>query len=181
MEKSGRQGACNTKAALTTATLLRRVPIATEDSSNATAVPQMRPAELSALAKRLRNRAESMVLRDQPELQRDMRTAGDVIDGVARSSDLLVDVTDSDGTVSRSIPLWEAVGDDEVDYQDCRATLLADGKCATGGGAAPVYFLELLGNPILIDVQGSAVVAVAGFPPGTGYVIRCLDAAAGGA
>jgi hypothetical protein len=35
----------------------------------------MSPAELSALAKRVRNRAESIVLRDQPEMQRDMQTA----------------------------------------------------------------------------------------------------------
>ena len=49
--------------------------MATEHSSNATSVPQMSPAELSALAKRVRNRAESIVLRDQPEMQRDMQTA----------------------------------------------------------------------------------------------------------
>src|SRR5713101_5116474 len=126
--------------------------MATEYSSNTTPVPQMSPAELSALAKRLRNRAESIVLRDQPEMQRDMQTAAGVIDGVARSSDLLVDITDTDGKVSRSVPLWEAMGDDEGEYQDCRATLLADGKCTTGGGSAPVYFLELVGSLILIDV-----------------------------
>jgi hypothetical protein len=140
----------------------------------------MTPAELSALAKRLRNRAESIVLRDQPEMQRDMRTAAGVIDGVFRSSDFLVDITDADGKVSRSVPLWEVIGDDDVEYQDCRQTLLAEGKCTTGGGGAPVYFLELVGNLILIDVKGGTVVAVTGLPPGTGYMIRYLDAAAGG-
>jgi hypothetical protein len=72
----------------------------------------MRPAELSALATRLRNRAESIVLRDQPEMQRDMRAAAGVIDGVVRSSDLLVDVTDTQGKVSRSVPLcgWRRSG-----------------------------------------------------------------------
>jgi hypothetical protein len=155
--------------------------MATEHSSNATPVPQMTPAELSALAARLRNRAESIVLRDQPEMQRDMLSAAVVIDGVARSSDLLVDITDTDGKVNRSVPLWEAIGDDEVEYQDCRATLLADGKCTTGGGAAPVYFLELAGNLIVIDVKGGTVVAVTGLPPGISYMIRDLDAAAGGA
>jgi len=154
--------------------------MATEYSSNATAVPQMSPADLSALAKRLRSRADTIVLRDQPEMQRDMRAAADVVGGVARSSDLLVDITDTDGKVGRSVPLWEAVADDEVEYQDCRATLLADGKCTTGGGVAPVYFLELVGNLILIDVKGGTVVAVTGLPPGTGYVIRHLDAVAGG-
>jgi len=153
--------------------------MATEHSSNATPVPQMSPAELSALAKRLRNRADSIVLRDQPEMQHDMRAAAGVIDGVVRSSDLLVDITDIDGKVSRSVPLWEAIGDDEVEYQDCRQTLLADGKCTTGGGAEPICFLELVGNLILIDVKGGTVVAVTGLPPTTPYLIRYLDAAAG--
>jgi hypothetical protein len=154
--------------------------MATEYSSNATPVPQLSPAELSALAKRLRNRAESIVLRDQPEMQRDMRTAAIVIDGVARSSDLLVDITDTDGKVSRSVPLREAIGDDEAEYQDCRATLLADGKCTTGGGAAPVSFLELVGNLILIDMRGGTVVAVTCLPADARCLIRYLDAAARG-
>jgi len=141
----------------------------------------MSPAELSALAKRPRNRAASVVLRDHPEMQRDMQTAATLIDGVARSSDLLVDITDANGKVSRSVPLWEAIGDDDVEYQDCRATLLTDGKCTTGGGAAPVYFLEPVGNLILIDMEDGTIVAVTGLPPGTGYVVRYLDAVAGGA
>ena len=152
--------------------------MATQKNTNSIPTPQMSPAELSALAKRLRNRAESIVLRDQPEMQRDMQTAAGVIDGVARS-DLLVDVTDTDGNVNRSVPLWEAIGDDEAEYIDCRATLLADGKCTTGGGGAPVYFLELVGNLILIDVKGGTVAAVTGLPPGAGYLIRYLDAAGG--
>src|SRR5260370_14324956 len=154
--------------------------MATEHSSNAIPVPQMSPAELSALARRLRNRAESIVLRDLPEMQRDMLAAAGIIDGVVRSSDLLVDITDTDGKVSRSVPLWAAIGDDEVEYQDCRATLLADGKCTTGGGSAPIYFLELVGNLILIDVKGGTVVAVTGLPPGRRSLIRYLDAAGGG-
>jgi len=135
----------------------------------------MRPPELSALASRLRNWADSVVLRDRPEMRRDTRTAAVLIEKMARSSDLLVDITDTNGKVNRSI------GDDEVEYQDCRATLLADGNCTMGGGATPVYFLELVGDFILIDVQRGTVVAVTGFPPGTGYVIRYLDALAGGA
>jgi hypothetical protein len=110
-----------------------------------------------------------------------MQTAASLIDGIARSSDLLVDITDTDGKVSRSIPLWEAIGDDEEEYEDCRNTLLADGKCTTGGGSAPVYFLELVGNLILIDVKVGTVIAVTGLPPSVGYMIRYLDAAAGGA
>jgi len=155
--------------------------MASNESSNTTPTPQMSPAELSALAKRPRNRAASVVLRDHPEMQRDMQTAATLIDGVARSSDLLVDITDANGKVSRSVPLWEAIGDDDVEYQDCRATLLTDGKCTTGGGAAPVYFLEPVGNLILIDMEDGTIVAVTGLPPGTGYVVRYLDAVAGGA
>src|SRR5258707_807073 len=153
---------------------------ATDQSTSTSVTSQMTSGELSALARRLRNRAESVVLRDQPEMQRDMQTAATLIDGVARSSDLLVDITDTEGKVNRSVPLWEAIGDDEGEYQDCRATLLADGKCTTGGGAAPVYFLELVGNLILIDVKEGTVVAVTGLPHGAGYLIRYLDAAAGG-
>ena len=74
----------------------------------------------------------------------------------------------------------EAIGDDQGEYNDCRATLLADGKCTTGGGAAPVYFLELVGNLMLIDVKGGTVVAVTGLPPSTPYLIRYLDAVVGG-
>jgi hypothetical protein len=119
-------------------------------------------------------------LRHQPEQHRDLLTAASLIEGLARSADLLVDITDTEGKVRRSIPLREAIGDDDVEYRDCRATLLADGKCTTGGGAAPVYFLELVGNLILIDMRGGTIVAVTGLPPGAGYMIRYLDAAAGG-
>ncbi len=70
-------------------------------------------------------------------------TAARVIDGVVRSSDLLVDITDTGGKVSRSVPLWEAIEDDQEEYNDCRSTLLADGMRTTGGCAAPVYFPEL--------------------------------------
>jgi hypothetical protein len=104
---------------------------ATYESTSTSLPPQMSSAELSALAKRLRNRAESIVLRDQPEMQRDMLSTVGVIDGVAQSSDLLVDITDTDGKVNRSVPLWEAIGDDDAEYQDCRQTLLADGKCTS--------------------------------------------------
>jgi|GEM_PF-4429809 hypothetical protein len=135
---------------------------------------------MRGLAHRLRARAQSVLLRHQPEQHRDLVTAAALIEGLARSADLLVDITDPDGKVRRSIPLREAIGDDDVEYQDCRATLLAEGKCTTGGGAAPLYHVELVGNLVLIDVKGGTVAAVTGMPPGTGYMIRYLDAAAGG-
>jgi hypothetical protein len=40
----------------------------------------MTPAELSTLAQRLRARADSVLMRDQPEQQRDLRAAAQVID-----------------------------------------------------------------------------------------------------
>ncbi len=52
----------------------------TNETTNTTRASQMSPAELSALATRLRNRAESVVLRDCPEQQRDMLRAAQVID-----------------------------------------------------------------------------------------------------
>ena len=54
--------------------------MATNDSTNTTGVPQLTADELSALSRRLRNRAESVLLRDQPEQQRDLRAAAQVID-----------------------------------------------------------------------------------------------------
>jgi hypothetical protein len=59
--------------------------MASNESSNTTSVPQMSPAELSALAKRLRSRAATIVLGDYPQMQRDMQTVATLIDGVARS------------------------------------------------------------------------------------------------
>jgi hypothetical protein len=140
----------------------------------------MSPEEMRGLAQRLRARAQSLLVRHQPEQHRDLLIAASLIEGIARSSDLLVDVTDPDGKVTRSVPLWEAIGDDREEYGDCRNTLIADGKCTTGGGAAPVYLLELVGNLIVIDMKGGTVVAVTSLPPGAGYIIRYLDAAAGG-
>ncbi len=52
---------------------------ATHDSSNSTPMPQT-PDELTALARRLRARAERLVLRDCPEQQRDNLAAAQVID-----------------------------------------------------------------------------------------------------
>jgi hypothetical protein len=51
---------------------------ATDDSSNSTPMPQT-PDELTALAGRLRARADSVVLRDCPEQQRDNLAAAQVI------------------------------------------------------------------------------------------------------
>ena len=52
----------------------------TNDSTNTPRAPQMGPGELTALARRLRARADSVLMRDQPEQQRDLRAAAAVID-----------------------------------------------------------------------------------------------------
>jgi hypothetical protein len=43
----------------------------------------MTPAELMAFAARLRARADSIVMRDQPEQQRDLRTAAALVNRLA--------------------------------------------------------------------------------------------------
>jgi hypothetical protein len=189
---------------------------ATKDDTNTSSTPQS--AELSGLARRLQARAESVLLRDQPEQQSDLRQAARFLDelirvrseiAAARSAldatiaaikntitaeivvnvrdggvvaienlppgltiivrnhdveapkvvetywgrdpadapdptDLYVDVTGDDGTSRRNVPLREVIGNDPEEYEDCRTTLLADGKCTTG--ASPLYHLELVGN-----------------------------------
>ncbi len=52
----------------------------THDSTSTPRAPQMGPGELTSLARRLRARATSVFLRDQPEQQRDMLAAAQVID-----------------------------------------------------------------------------------------------------
>jgi hypothetical protein len=52
----------------------------THDSTSTSPAPQMGPGELTALARRLRARADSVLFRDQPEQQRDLRAAAAVID-----------------------------------------------------------------------------------------------------
>jgi hypothetical protein len=68
-------------------------------------------------------------------------------------ADLFVDVTGDDGTSRRNVPLREAVGNDDEEYQDCRETLLADGHCTTGGGDFPLYHMELVRNVELAVVR----------------------------
>jgi len=53
----------------------------------------------------------------------------------------------------RLAELREAIGDDDVEYDDCRKTLLADGRCTTGGGAAPLYHLTLAGTEELARLR----------------------------
>jgi hypothetical protein len=52
----------------------------TDQTTNTPSAPQMGPAEMSGLARRLQARADSVLLRDQPEQQSDMRSAARLID-----------------------------------------------------------------------------------------------------
>jgi hypothetical protein len=58
----------------------------TNESTNTTPTPQMRPEEMRGLAKRLRARAESVLLRHQPEQHRDLLTAASLIEQFANIS-----------------------------------------------------------------------------------------------
>jgi hypothetical protein len=58
----------------------------TNETTNTTPVPQMGPAEMSGLARRLYARADSVLFRDQPEQQSDMRTAARLIEQFANIS-----------------------------------------------------------------------------------------------
>jgi hypothetical protein len=55
----------------------------TNDSNHVQSTPQpsqMTPQEMRGLAARLRARAQSVLLRDQPEQQRDLQTAAGIIE-----------------------------------------------------------------------------------------------------
>ena len=54
------------------------------DSTNATSATPMGQAEMSALASRLRARADSVLFRDQPEQARDLKSAAALIDDLVR-------------------------------------------------------------------------------------------------
>jgi hypothetical protein len=55
----------------------------TDDSTSTGPTPQMRPEEMRGLAKRLRARADSVLMRDQPHQQRDLRQAASLIEQLA--------------------------------------------------------------------------------------------------
>jgi hypothetical protein len=57
--------------------------MADSDPINTASAPQMGQAELHALAARLRARADSVLLRDQPEQARDLRAASRLVEHLA--------------------------------------------------------------------------------------------------
>jgi hypothetical protein len=72
--------------------------MATEDSSNPTPMPQLRPEEMRRLAARMRARAQSVLLRHQPEQHRDLLTAASIIEQFANlSAEILASAAAIDG------------------------------------------------------------------------------------
>jgi hypothetical protein len=58
--------------------------MADSEPTNTTPAPQMGQAEMHALAARLRARGDSVLMRDQPEQARDLRSAAALIDDLVR-------------------------------------------------------------------------------------------------
>ena len=81
-----------------------------EDSSNTTPMPQMGPAEMSGLARRLHARADSVLLRDQPEQQSDMRSAARLIEHLVHLRAEIRRAADSTGDESTERHLRELLG-----------------------------------------------------------------------
>jgi transposase len=55
----------------------------TNETTNTPRAPQMTPPEMTALAKRLRARANSVLMKDQPHQAADMRTAAGLVEQLA--------------------------------------------------------------------------------------------------
>jgi hypothetical protein len=122
-----------------------------EHSAGPGGASQLTPTGLEALTRRLIAHADGIENMAARTMADDLRLATHVIEHlVSAPADLLVDVTGEDGITKPDVPLREAVGNDQVEYQDCRTTLLADGKCTTGGGAVPLYHLRLVGNTYVV-------------------------------
>jgi hypothetical protein len=70
----------------------------TRDSTSTSPTPQMKPDEMRGLAKRLRARADSVLLRDQPHQAADMRQAATLIEQFAAlSAEILASAAVIDG------------------------------------------------------------------------------------
>jgi hypothetical protein len=103
--------------------------------------------DLVALAGRLVTHADGIENIAAQGMATDMRLAAQAIEHLLHTkepADLFVNVyenVDAEPVLS-NVPLREVIGDDAEEYDDCRRTLLADGRCTTGGGASPLYHLR---------------------------------------
>jgi hypothetical protein len=70
----------------------------TNDSTNTTPAPQLRPDEMRGLAKRLRARADSVWMNDQPHQAADLRQAAGLIEQLANlTAEILTSAAVIDG------------------------------------------------------------------------------------
>ena len=81
--------------------------MAEDDSSNTPRASQLTPDEMRRLAQRLRARAESVLLRHQPEQHRDLMTAASLIEQLA---DLAAEVLSSAAVIDRLARLLRIAG-----------------------------------------------------------------------
>jgi hypothetical protein len=81
--------------------------MATQDSTSTGTASQMTPDQMRGLAKRLRARAESVLLRHQPEQHRDLVTAAGLIDHLA---DLSAEILSSAAVIDRLARLLRIAG-----------------------------------------------------------------------
>jgi DTW domain-containing protein YfiP len=79
----------------------------THEFTNTTPLPQLTPDEMRGLAARLRARAESVLLRHQPEQHRDLVTAAALIEQLA---DLAAEVLSSAAVIDRLARLLRIAG-----------------------------------------------------------------------
>ena len=79
----------------------------THDSTSTGTASQMTPQEMRGLAHRLRARAESVLLRHQPEQHRDLLTAASLIEQLA---DLAAEVLSSAAVIDRLACLLRIAG-----------------------------------------------------------------------
>jgi hypothetical protein len=77
------------------------------DTTSTSPTPQMRPDEMRGLAARLRARAESVLLRHQPEQHRDLLTAAALIEQFAN---LTAEVLTSATVIDRLARLLQLAG-----------------------------------------------------------------------
>ena len=85
----------------------RTFVIMASDFTNTTPLPQMRPEEMRRLAQRLRARADSILMKDQPHQAVDLRTAAGLIEQFA---DLTTEILSSAAMIDRLAGLLRVAG-----------------------------------------------------------------------
>ena len=81
--------------------------MAEDNSTNTTRAPQMTPEEMRGLAQRLRARAQSVILRHQPEQRCDLLTAAGLI---GQFADFSAEILASAVVIDRLVRLLQLAG-----------------------------------------------------------------------